>query len=60
MNFSNLKVGTRLGIGYSLVLFFLVVIAGIGINAIDSSNGAMHHIVDVNSVKIALAEKNVH
>jgi methyl-accepting chemotaxis protein len=56
MNFSNLKVGTRLAIGYGLLLLFLVAVAAIGINAINRSNEAMHHILDVNTVKIVAAE----
>ena len=63
MNISNLKIGTRLGAGFALVLTLLASVAMLGINGMSRSNDALHHIVEVNAAKISLLEdmsKSVH
>ncbi|BBB68696.1 methyl-accepting chemotaxis protein [Undibacterium sp. YM2] len=52
MKLSNLKIGQQLGIGYGLLLCILAIVALLGINGMHKSNEALHHVVDVNIVKI--------
>lgn len=52
MRLSNLKIGQQLGIGYGLLLCILAIVALLGINGMHKSNEALHHVVDVNVVKI--------
>ena len=56
MNLSDLKIHTRLGLGFGLVLLLLIAVSGVGINAMSSTNEALHHIVDVNVKKMAYLE----
>jgi methyl-accepting chemotaxis protein len=56
MNIANLKIGTRLGLGYALVLILLAGVSGLGISGINRTNDELHHIVDVNVQKMALLE----
>lgn len=63
MNIANLKIGVRLGAGFTLVLTLLAGVAMLGINGMSRSNDALHHIVDVNTAEISLLEdmsKSVH
>lgn len=57
MNISNWKIGTRLGVGFSLVLILLVAVAMVGIQGLNRSNHAVHHIVDVNLKKMELIQE---
>ncbi|MES2257348.1 MAG: methyl-accepting chemotaxis protein [Pseudomonadota bacterium] len=63
MNILNLKIGTRLGAGFALVLALLVGIAALGVSGMRQSDDRLHHVVDVNIHKISLLEemsKSVH
>ncbi len=51
MNVSDLKIRTRLGIGFGFILLLLIGVAGLGINAMNRTDNALHHIVDVNVKK---------
>ncbi|MBA5606082.1 MCP four helix bundle domain-containing protein [Duganella sp. FT3S] len=56
MNITNVKIGTRLKLGFGAVLLLLAGVAMLGINGLNRSNDAMHHIVDDNIVKMGLLE----
>ncbi|NMM36275.1 MAG: HAMP domain-containing protein [Glaciimonas sp.] len=53
MNIANLKIGTRLGFGFGLILMLLAGVAALGINSMSKTDDALHHIVDVNVKKMA-------
>ena len=50
MNLSNMKVGTRLGLGFCLVLFFLVAVTSIGIYNMKVIQDRLDNVVGVNNV----------
>jgi methyl-accepting chemotaxis protein len=50
MNLTNMKVGTRLGLGFALVLFFLVGVTVIGILRMAQIQDRLDHVVGVNNV----------
>jgi methyl-accepting chemotaxis protein len=50
MNLSNMKVGMRLGLGFALVLFFLVAVTVIGILRMAQIQDRLDHVVGVNNV----------
>jgi methyl-accepting chemotaxis protein len=63
MKTENLKIGTRLWGGFSLILMLLCLVAILGLHALNRSNEALHHIVDVNLKKIELIgemESSIH
>ncbi|KAB8042294.1 methyl-accepting chemotaxis protein [Janthinobacterium aquaticum] len=55
MNISNLKIGTRLGAGFGVVLLLLLLVAGVAIGRIHSINSAVSNILDDRYVKVTLA-----
>jgi methyl-accepting chemotaxis protein len=57
MNFSNLKISRRLGIGLGLIIALMVVLTGTGIWSLGIINGKLEQIIRVNNVKIDLANK---
>lgn len=50
MNLTKLKVGTRLGLGFSLVLFLLVVVTILGIGRMSQIQDRLNTVVSVNNV----------
>jgi methyl-accepting chemotaxis protein len=54
MNLSKMKVGTRLGLGFALVLMFLVAVTAIGILRMAQIQDRLDHVVSVNSVATRL------
>jgi methyl-accepting chemotaxis protein len=50
MNLSNMKVGMRLGLGFSLVLFFLVAVTTIGIYNMRLIQDRLENVVSINNV----------
>ena len=50
MNLTKLKVGTRLGLGFSLVLFLLVVVTILGIGRMSQIQDRLDTVVNVNNV----------
>jgi len=50
MNLSNMKVGTRLGLGFTLVLFFLVAVTAVGILRMAQIQDRLDRVVGVNNV----------
>ncbi|WP_322405178.1 methyl-accepting chemotaxis protein [Massilia luteola] len=57
MNVKNMKVGTRLALGYALVLALLAVIVGFGLLKMQEMQAHLKLITDVNNVEIALIGK---
>jgi methyl-accepting chemotaxis protein len=55
MNLSNLKVGTRLSIGYSLVLAFLCIITAGSLFGMTRMRESTRVITDINNIQIELA-----
>ena len=55
MNLKNMKVGTRLAVGYTLVLGLLVTNVGLGMVKMHEIQNRMALITDVNNVQIDLA-----
>ena len=54
MTLKNMKVGSRLGLGYALILILLGVIVSIAMLRMKQMQGCMRLITDVNNVQIAL------
>jgi methyl-accepting chemotaxis protein len=54
MNLKNMKVGTRLALGYALVLGLLAVIVGFGLVKMNEMQAHLKLIADVNNTEIAL------
>jgi methyl-accepting chemotaxis protein len=52
---NNMKIGTRLGFGFGLVLLLLIVLGIMGINGMGKINQDLEHIMSVNYSKIKLA-----
>ncbi|USX17831.1 methyl-accepting chemotaxis protein [Oxalobacteraceae bacterium OTU3REALA1] len=52
----NLKIGTRLGIGFGVVLLLLAVVAALGVKGMGSTKRALDRIVDVNVHKMGLVQ----
>ena len=50
MNLSNMKVGTRLGLGFTLVLFFLVAVTFLGIMRMGQIQDRLDRVVGMNNV----------
>ena len=50
MNLSNMKVGQRLGLGFSLVLVLLVAVTVVGIMRMAQIQDRLDHVVSVNNV----------
>lgn len=49
MNFSNMKVGSRIGLGFGIVIVLILLLAGIGIVQINKVNGLLSQINDINA-----------
>jgi methyl-accepting chemotaxis protein len=54
MNLSKMKVGTRLGLGFALVLVFLVAVTVVGIFRMAQIQDRLDHVVSVNVVATRL------
>ena len=54
MNLTKMKVGTRLGLGFTLVLLFLVIVTTIGISSMSSIETRLENIVNINNVQSRL------
>jgi methyl-accepting chemotaxis protein len=52
MNLSNLNIGTRLALGFGVVLILLMLVLGIGLINLSSINDAIIKIVESNNVKV--------
>jgi methyl-accepting chemotaxis protein len=50
MNLANMKVGTRLGLGFALVLVLLVMVTVVGILRMAQIQNRLDHVVTVNNV----------
>jgi methyl-accepting chemotaxis protein len=56
MNLSNMKVGQRLGLGFSLVLLLLVAVTVTGIMRMAQIQDRLDHVVSVNNVVTRLPD----
>ena len=54
MNIRNLRIGTRLGAGFAIVLALMAAVAALGINGMANSNAALEKIVNQNVYKMDL------
>jgi len=50
MNLAKMKVGTRLGLGFALVLLFLVAVTTVGIVRMAQIQDRLDHVISVNNV----------
>ncbi|WP_217907357.1 methyl-accepting chemotaxis protein [Massilia sp. BJB1822] len=50
MNLAKMKVGTRLGLGFALVLVFLIVVTAVGILRMGQIQDRLDHVVSFNNV----------
>jgi methyl-accepting chemotaxis protein len=50
MNLAKMKVGTRLGLGFALVLLFLVAVTTVGIFRMAQIQNRLDHVISVNNV----------
>ena len=55
MSFLNLKIGTRLALGFSVVLLFLAAILGMGVLSLGNLQSRMDNLVNDSNVKLAAA-----
>jgi methyl-accepting chemotaxis protein len=55
MNIANMKVATRLGVGFGLVAALLALVAGLGMNRMAQMQDRVDEITQVNSVEAQLA-----
>ncbi len=55
MSFLNLKIGTRLALGFSVVLLFLAAILGMGVFSLGNLQSRMDELVNGNNVRLAAA-----
>ncbi len=55
MNFSNMTVSKRLGLGFALVLAFLIAVTIVGITQMSRIQGRLEKIVNVSNVETRLA-----
>src|SRR4030043_578342 len=53
--FKNMKIGWRMGLGFSLVLVFMIVIILVSLNEMEDSRDNLDRIVKVNNARIQLA-----
>jgi len=56
MEMKNLRIGTRLGIGFGIVLLLLAVVAGVGINGMSRTKLALDGVVNTNVYKLNLVQ----
>jgi methyl-accepting chemotaxis protein len=56
MNFRNLTIATRLGIGFGLVAVFLMVVIGLGLTSMRQIQDRMDEVTKVNNVETRLAQ----
>ncbi|MDY4444761.1 MCP four helix bundle domain-containing protein [Campylobacter sp.] len=49
MNFSSMKVGSRIGLGFGIVIVLILLLAGIGIVQINKANSMLSQINDINA-----------
>lgn len=54
MNFANMKMRSRLGLSFVMILMLLVAVATTGYVGMNKSNNALHHVVDINVKKTRL------
>ena len=54
MNFSNMKVGTRLSLGFGTLLVGIAIVGGVGTWGMNTMNAAVTRIVDKDMVKLHL------
>jgi methyl-accepting chemotaxis protein len=52
----NLKIGTRLGMGFGIVLLLLAIVAAVGINGMNHVKRALDGVVDTNVYKMNLVQ----
>lgn len=57
MEIANMKVATRLGIGFGLLLLLLMTIAALGVFNMNRINGRLNEIVHDNVVKLSLLQE---
>lgn len=53
--FKNMKIGLRMGLGFSLVLVFMIALIVAGLNGTEKINAKLDRIVKVNNVRAQLA-----
>ena len=56
MNISNMKIGTRLGLGFGTVLVLLAMVVGLGIARLAALNDGMNNIVKQTYPKVEMAQ----
>jgi methyl-accepting chemotaxis protein len=54
---NNMKIGRRLGLGFGVILFFLVVLIGVGFYSLALIDEKLERIVQVNNAKIRAASE---
>jgi methyl-accepting chemotaxis protein len=59
MSFANMKIGVRLGAGFSVVLVLLAAVLALGLNSMASMESQMHDIESNHGVKTAAANEMV-
>ena len=55
-----MKIGTRLGLGFSLVLALLAAVLGLGLSSMGSIGGKLDRIVSNHSIKVSAANDMVN
>ncbi|MEN6441929.1 MAG: methyl-accepting chemotaxis protein [Syntrophobacter sp.] len=60
MFFSNMKLGTKLALGFGITLVLMILIAAMGINRMGSINDDMTKIVEIDARKVISAENLIN
>ena len=56
MKIANLKIGTRLGLGFGVVILLLLLVACIAVSRINLINDATNEILNDRYAKVSLAQ----
>ena len=57
--FKNMKIGWRMGLGFGLVLVFMIALILVSLNEMENSHERLERIVKINNVRLQLTHEMV-